>query len=113
MDDDARARNRLLAYTAVRFGGLAIFFVGVAIMYTNLLRPGGPLATGTGPLICSCHQVHADTILAAAPACRSARAARLRRGLSSRRQARLASLAAGCHDSCGRPQKAAILRKFV
>ena len=41
MDDDARARNRLLAYTAVRFGGLAIFFVGVAIMYTNLLRPGG------------------------------------------------------------------------
>jgi membrane protein implicated in regulation of membrane protease activity len=41
MDDDARARNRLLAYTAARFGGLVIFFVGVAIIYTNLLRPGG------------------------------------------------------------------------
>jgi hypothetical protein len=41
MGDDARARNRLLAYTAVRFAGLAIFFLGIAIMYTNLLRPGG------------------------------------------------------------------------
>jgi hypothetical protein len=41
MDDDARARNRLLTYTAVRFAGLAIFFVGIAIIYTNLLRPGG------------------------------------------------------------------------
>jgi membrane protein implicated in regulation of membrane protease activity len=25
----------------VRFGGLIIFFLGVAIMYTNLVRPGG------------------------------------------------------------------------
>lgn len=41
MDDDARARNRLLAYTAVRFGGLIIFFLGIAIIYTNLVRPGG------------------------------------------------------------------------
>jgi hypothetical protein len=41
MGEDARARNRLLAYTAVRFAGLAIFFLGIAIMYTNLLRPGG------------------------------------------------------------------------
>ena len=41
MDDDSRARNRLLAYTAVRLGGLAIFFLGVAIIYTNLLRTGG------------------------------------------------------------------------
>lgn len=41
MDDDARARNRLLAYTAVRFGGLIIFFFGIAIIYTNLVRPGG------------------------------------------------------------------------
>ena len=24
-----------------RFGGLLIFFLGLAIMYTNLLRPGG------------------------------------------------------------------------
>jgi hypothetical protein len=41
MGDDAKARNRLLAYTAVRFAGLAIFFLGIAVMYTNLLRPGG------------------------------------------------------------------------
>ena len=41
MDEDRKARNRLLAYTAVRAGGLAIFFLGIAIMYTGLLRPGG------------------------------------------------------------------------
>ena len=41
MADDTRARNRLLAATAVRLGGLAIFFFGVAIIYTDLLREGG------------------------------------------------------------------------
>jgi hypothetical protein len=41
MDDDKKARNRLLAYSAVRAGGLAIFLLGVAIIYTDLLRPGG------------------------------------------------------------------------
>ena len=41
MDEDARARNRLLLIPLVRFAGLAIFFLGIAIMYTNLLRPGG------------------------------------------------------------------------
>jgi hypothetical protein len=40
MDDDV-ARQRLLIYSLVRFGGLAIFFLGLAIIYTNLLRPGG------------------------------------------------------------------------
>jgi len=39
--DEARWRNRLLAYSAVRFGGLAIFFLGIAIIYTDLLREGG------------------------------------------------------------------------
>ena len=39
--DDRTARTRLLAYSAVRFGGLAIFFVGLAIIYTDLARPGG------------------------------------------------------------------------
>ena len=39
--DDHTARNRLLIYSLVRFGGAAIFFFGIAIMYTNLLRPGG------------------------------------------------------------------------
>ena len=40
MDDDT-ARQRLLLYTLVRFAGLAVFFLGVAIIYTPLLRPGG------------------------------------------------------------------------
>ena len=40
MDDDV-ARRRLLIYTLVGFVGLAIFFLGVAIIFTNLLRPGG------------------------------------------------------------------------
>jgi len=41
MDDDRKARNRLLLATLVRLGGLAIFFLGIAIIYTNLVRPGG------------------------------------------------------------------------
>jgi len=39
--DDKTARNRLLAATAVRLGGLAIFFSGVATIYTGVLREGG------------------------------------------------------------------------
>lgn len=39
--DEAKWKKRLLAYTAARFGGLAIFFLGVAIIYTDLLRDGG------------------------------------------------------------------------
>ena len=41
MIDDETARRRLLIYSLIRFGGLAIFFFGIAIIYTNLLRPGG------------------------------------------------------------------------
>ena len=41
MDDDTQAQRRLLAYSLVRLGGLAILFLGIAIMYTDLLRPGG------------------------------------------------------------------------
>jgi hypothetical protein len=40
-EDDALWRKRLLLYSLVRFGGVVIFFLGVAIMYTNLVRPGG------------------------------------------------------------------------
>ena len=40
MDEDV-AKRRLLLYTLARFAGLAIFFLGVAIFYTDLLRPGG------------------------------------------------------------------------
>jgi hypothetical protein len=41
MADDDLWRKRLLMNSLVRFGGLAIFFLGMAIMYTNLLRQGG------------------------------------------------------------------------
>ncbi|HJP69895.1 MAG TPA: hypothetical protein VJ846_13445 [Sphingomicrobium sp.] len=40
MDED-KARERLLVYTLVRFGGVAIFFLGIATIYTSLLRRGG------------------------------------------------------------------------
>ena len=41
MADDSVYRNRLLIYSLVRLGGFAIFFLGVLIIYTNILRPGG------------------------------------------------------------------------
>jgi len=41
MDQDDVWRKRLLVYTLVRMGGVAIFLLGVAIVYTNLVRPGG------------------------------------------------------------------------
>jgi hypothetical protein len=40
IDEDV-ARQRLLVYSFVRFVGLAIFFLGIAIIYTDLVRPGG------------------------------------------------------------------------
>ena len=40
MDEDV-ARRRLLLYSLVRFGGLIIFFLGLGIFYTDLVRPGG------------------------------------------------------------------------
>ena len=39
--DEETAKRRLLLYSLVRVGGLAIFFLGIAIIYTNLVRPGG------------------------------------------------------------------------
>jgi hypothetical protein len=39
--DEDKARQRLLLYSVARLGGLAIFFLGVAIIYTDLVRPGG------------------------------------------------------------------------
>ena len=40
-DDGAFWRKRLLLYSLVRIGGLAIFFLGIAIIYTDLVREGG------------------------------------------------------------------------
>lgn len=39
--DDETASQRLVIYSLVRMAGVAIFFLGIGIMYTNLLRPGG------------------------------------------------------------------------
>ena len=41
MADEDIWRKRLLIYSLVRFVGVLIFFLGMAIIYTNLLRPGG------------------------------------------------------------------------
>jgi hypothetical protein len=39
--DEDHWRRRFYAYTAVRLAGLAIFFLGIAIAYSNLVREGG------------------------------------------------------------------------
>ena len=41
MADEQLWRKRLLAYMGVRFAGLAVFFLGIAIIYTDLVRDGG------------------------------------------------------------------------
>ena len=41
MDDEALWKRRFLVFTLVRLAGLAIFFLGIAIIYTDLLREGG------------------------------------------------------------------------
>lgn len=41
MADENQWRRRYLAYSAVRLAGLAIFFLGMAIAFSNLIREGG------------------------------------------------------------------------
>jgi hypothetical protein len=41
MADEDIWRRRFFAYTAVRLAGLAIFFLGIAVAYSNLVRDGG------------------------------------------------------------------------
>jgi hypothetical protein len=41
MADEELFKQRLTIYSLVRLGGVVIFFLGVAIIYTNLVRPGG------------------------------------------------------------------------
>ena len=41
MTDEDRWRRRFLIYSGVRLAGLVIFFLGIAVAYSNLLRPGG------------------------------------------------------------------------
>ena len=46
MDDEALWKRRFLVFTLVRLAGLAIFFVGVAIIFSDWLRDGGWPALG-------------------------------------------------------------------
>lgn len=41
MADEALWRRRFYLYMGARLFGLAIFFAGIAIIYTDLLREGG------------------------------------------------------------------------
>jgi hypothetical protein len=41
MADEEVYRRRFLVYGLLRLSGLAIFFLGIAIAYSGLLRPGG------------------------------------------------------------------------
>jgi hypothetical protein len=41
VDDEALWRRRFLIFGVVRLVGLAIFFAGIAIAYSNLVRAGG------------------------------------------------------------------------
>ena len=41
MSDEEQWKRRLALYTAVRFCGVAIFFLGLAVAYSNVVRPGG------------------------------------------------------------------------
>ena len=40
-DNDALWRRRFFVYSAARLAGLAIFFLGLAIAFTDLVHPGG------------------------------------------------------------------------
>jgi hypothetical protein len=41
MDDEAKWKRRFHIFAAVRLAGLAVFFLGIAIAYTGLVREGG------------------------------------------------------------------------
>ncbi len=41
MVDEDLVRKRFFAFMLVRLAGLVVFFVGIAIAYTNVLRDGG------------------------------------------------------------------------
>ena len=41
MVDESVWRRRFLVYSAARLGGLGIFFLGIAVAYSNLVRDGG------------------------------------------------------------------------
>lgn len=46
MDDEALWKRRFLIFTVVRLAGLAVFFLGVAIAFGDLVQDGGWPAVG-------------------------------------------------------------------
>ena len=46
MVDETVWKRRFLVFAALRLAGLAVFFLGIAIAYTGLLRDGGWPAVG-------------------------------------------------------------------
>ena len=47
MIDDAEWKRRFLVFSALRIAGLALFLMGIAIAFSDLLKPGGwPLLGG-------------------------------------------------------------------
>ena len=47
MDDEALWKRRFLTFTVVRLAGLATFFLGIAIAFSDLVRDGGwPIVGG-------------------------------------------------------------------
>lgn len=47
MPDERKWKRRFHVFMAARLFGLATFLLGIAIMFTNLLRPGGWPVVGT------------------------------------------------------------------
>ena len=63
-DDEQLWRTRFLAFTLVRLAGLALFLAGVAIVFTDLVRPGGwPLLGGLMAVAGAIDAVFAPRIL--------------------------------------------------
>ena len=52
MTDEQVWKQRFLIFTAVRVTGLVIFGLGLAIAFTDLLRPGGWPLVGAILVIC-------------------------------------------------------------
>ena len=47
MIDEAEWKKRFLLFSVLRISGLALFLLGIAIAFSNLLKPGGwPLLGG-------------------------------------------------------------------
>ena len=46
MDDEALWKRRFLVFMAVRLAGLATFFLGIAIAFTDLVREDGMPSLG-------------------------------------------------------------------